>query len=309
MAEFLGDQLCGVGVDHVGDLVHRALAHQQTDDVDRALRHAVGEFLNGDRFRNRHLADQLLLLLIGRMALEALGAAAERGDRALAHVVGGERGDDGQAAALLLRTRLVRGLRRRRRTRSAAGTTADLARTLIILGTCGNAGRAAERTCARGTGGCRACAGGLCPAGARAGADLLWPAARCALRATWGLRRTSGSCDRGGLLLRRGGRRTGRLAFTEPLLGLELGLALGFLFLTVALFLGLAARLGSLALGAFGGFALGAAAGFLFGLTALFHVADARVGERAGAGRTLILGQGAQHHAGSAALRRAGTGP
>jgi hypothetical protein len=29
VAEFLGDQLRGVGIDHVGDLVHRALLHQQ----------------------------------------------------------------------------------------------------------------------------------------------------------------------------------------------------------------------------------------------------------------------------------------
>jgi hypothetical protein len=80
VAEFFGDQLRGVGVDHIGDLVHRALLHQQADDVDRALRHAVGEFLNRDRFRNRHFADELFLRLVGSMALEALGAAAERSD-------------------------------------------------------------------------------------------------------------------------------------------------------------------------------------------------------------------------------------
>ena len=51
VAQFLGDQLRGVGVDHVGDLVHRALLHQQADDVDRALGHAVGEFLDIDGFR------------------------------------------------------------------------------------------------------------------------------------------------------------------------------------------------------------------------------------------------------------------
>ncbi len=88
VAHFLGDELGGVGVDHVGDLHHLALLHQQADDVDRALGHAVGEFLNGDRFRDRHVADQLFLRLVRRVALEALGAAAERGDRALAHFVG-----------------------------------------------------------------------------------------------------------------------------------------------------------------------------------------------------------------------------
>ena len=34
VAELLGDQLRGVGVDHVGDLRHLALLHQQLDHVD-----------------------------------------------------------------------------------------------------------------------------------------------------------------------------------------------------------------------------------------------------------------------------------
>ena len=37
VAELFGDQLGGIGVDHVGDLVHRALLHQHADDVHRAL--------------------------------------------------------------------------------------------------------------------------------------------------------------------------------------------------------------------------------------------------------------------------------
>ncbi len=100
-------ELRGIGVDHVGDLVHRALLHQQSDHVDRAFGHAVGEFLDGDGFRDDHLADQLLLRLVRGVPLQALGAAAERGDRALAHVIGSERGDHGEAPALLLRRRLV----------------------------------------------------------------------------------------------------------------------------------------------------------------------------------------------------------
>ena len=55
VAEFLGDQLGGVGVDHVGDLHHLALLHQQLDDVDGALGHAVGEFLDGDGLGDRRL--------------------------------------------------------------------------------------------------------------------------------------------------------------------------------------------------------------------------------------------------------------
>ncbi len=53
VAEFLGDQLRGVGVDHVVDRRHLALLHQHADHVDGALGHAVGEFLDRDRFRNR----------------------------------------------------------------------------------------------------------------------------------------------------------------------------------------------------------------------------------------------------------------
>ena len=60
MAELGHDQLGGVGVDHVVDLVHLALPHQQLDDIDGALAHAVGEFLNGDRFGNDHLAHDFL---------------------------------------------------------------------------------------------------------------------------------------------------------------------------------------------------------------------------------------------------------
>ena len=34
VAHLLGDELRGIGVDHVGDLHHLALLHQQPDDVD-----------------------------------------------------------------------------------------------------------------------------------------------------------------------------------------------------------------------------------------------------------------------------------
>ncbi len=86
MAHFLGDELRRVGVDHIGDLVHLALLHQQADDVDRALRHAVGEFLDGDRFRQRDLAGDLFLLLGVAETLQALHPAAEGGDGARALV-------------------------------------------------------------------------------------------------------------------------------------------------------------------------------------------------------------------------------
>ena len=94
MAEFLGDQLRGVGVDRVGDLRHVTLLHQDADHVDGALGHAVGEFLDGDGFRDRHFAGDLFLRLVRGWPLHALDAAAERRHRALAHFVGGKRGDD-----------------------------------------------------------------------------------------------------------------------------------------------------------------------------------------------------------------------
>ena len=53
VAHFLGDDLRRIGIDHVVDRVHLALLHQELDDVDGALGHAVGEFLDGDRFRDR----------------------------------------------------------------------------------------------------------------------------------------------------------------------------------------------------------------------------------------------------------------
>ncbi len=88
VAEFLGDQLSGVGVDRIGDLRHVALLHQDADDVDRPLGHTVGEFLNGDRFRDGDFAGDLFFRLGVAMAGDALNAAAERRHRALAHFVG-----------------------------------------------------------------------------------------------------------------------------------------------------------------------------------------------------------------------------
>jgi len=184
------------------------------------------------------------------MSLEALGAAAERCDRALAHVVGVERGDQRQASALLLRRRLGRGFWRSRGAHSAAGAAANLARAFIFIRNVGgDAGRARGRN--RGAG---------------------------------------------------HGRSLG-FGFAKAFLGFEFGLALGFLVLAVTLFLGLAAGFGGLALGLLDAFLAVAALGFLFGEAALFDVADFRIGERAGAGGALILGQGAQHHARIAARR------
>jgi hypothetical protein len=77
MAHFFGDELSGIGVDHVIDGRHLPLFHEQADYVDRALGHAVGEVLNGDRFGNSDLAHELFFRLRRRDALEPLGTAAK----------------------------------------------------------------------------------------------------------------------------------------------------------------------------------------------------------------------------------------
>src|SRR5690606_10370382 len=133
MAHFLGDQLRGVGVDDVVDLLHLALLHQQADDIDRALRHAVGEFLDGDRLGNDHFALDLLLRLRGDLAGHALHAASERGDGTRALFLGFEGGGERQTAALLFLARLgALGLRRHDGASRHAGT-AHRTRTFVLV--------------------------------------------------------------------------------------------------------------------------------------------------------------------------------
>ena len=103
VAEFLGKELRGIGVDRVGDLRHMALFHQEPNHVDGALGHAVGQLLDRDRLRNGHFADDLLLRLAVAMPGHALDAAAERRDRTFALLIGGKGGDDGEPPAALFR--------------------------------------------------------------------------------------------------------------------------------------------------------------------------------------------------------------
>ena len=56
MAKLFGDDLRGVGVEHVGDLDELAILHEEPDHVDGALRHAVGELLHGDRLGDHDVA-------------------------------------------------------------------------------------------------------------------------------------------------------------------------------------------------------------------------------------------------------------
>src|SRR5690606_9121007 len=72
--------------------------HEILDDVHRALGHAVGEFLDGDRLGQHHFAHDLLARLAVHGALELLLAAAHRRQRTTARLVTGERGIQGQLA-------------------------------------------------------------------------------------------------------------------------------------------------------------------------------------------------------------------
>ena len=100
VAHFLGDELRRVRVERVGQGDHAALTHQQLDDVDGALGHAVGEFLDGDRLGKDDFAGNLLLRLLGAVALEALGTAAEGGDGTRALFLAGGGAGDGQRPRL-----------------------------------------------------------------------------------------------------------------------------------------------------------------------------------------------------------------
>ena len=129
VTEFLSDQLGRVAVDHVGDLQHDTLLHQDLHHIDRTLRHAVCQFLNGDDFRDHDFADNLLRgILDAHMLLAlALDAAAHRGQRALAIAFIIESLGDGQLAA----PALFGAARNRRLRRRMAGTALRL---VVILG-------------------------------------------------------------------------------------------------------------------------------------------------------------------------------
>src|SRR5262249_44320460 len=102
------------------------------DDVNAALGHAVGEFLNGDRLRDHHITRDLFLGLGIAMAGHALYTPAERGNRALAYLVGGQCRHEGEAPAPLFCAAAGRFWDWRRR-RTARRTTAAWARRFILI--------------------------------------------------------------------------------------------------------------------------------------------------------------------------------
>src|SRR5262249_52838159 len=108
------------------------------DDGARRFRHAVGELLDGDEFRDRDLADELVLGLARVEVLHApLGAAHERGFRMLAHLVGLQSGHQGEAGAALLATTGSRCLGRSGGPCGTAGTARAWRFILLSLGNLG----------------------------------------------------------------------------------------------------------------------------------------------------------------------------
>ena len=103
MAIFSRHQLGGVGVDNIVGRRHHAVLHQNLDDVDDAARHAVGQFVDRDGFRNRHFAgtggagNLLLMTLVDALKMTLVG-----GDRAHAFIIVGKRAGNGKLAAAAL---------------------------------------------------------------------------------------------------------------------------------------------------------------------------------------------------------------
>ena len=157
VAQVLGDDLGRVGVERVGQGHHAALTHQHLDDVDGALGHAVGEFLDGDRLGQHDLARDLVLRFLLAVALEALGAAAERRDRTHALFLARGGAGDGETAAVALFAAAARARRRQHDLggRGQNAGTADDAAGLVLLGGRARGGRDGRR----GRGGCGGDAG------------------------------------------------------------------------------------------------------------------------------------------------------
>ena len=102
MAHFLGNELRGVGVEHVGQRHHAALAHQKLDHIDRAFGHAARELLDRDGFREHDFSRNFFFLVQRAVALQPLRASTERGDRTHAFFLARSRAGDRQPATVAL---------------------------------------------------------------------------------------------------------------------------------------------------------------------------------------------------------------
>jgi len=78
VAKFLGNQLGHITVDHIAGFHHLSLSHQEFDHVNRALCHALCQFLYGDCFGDDDLTRDFLTRFLHLCAFELLLAAAHR---------------------------------------------------------------------------------------------------------------------------------------------------------------------------------------------------------------------------------------
>ncbi|AIJ93682.1 hypothetical protein DK55_2095 [Brucella abortus bv. 2 str. 86/8/59] len=295
MAEFLGNELRGIGIDHVARLHHLALLHQVLDDVHGTLGHALCQFLKRDGFRNGDFTRNLLARFLHLRALEFFLTAAHRGKRArTALFLKIAREGELAATAIVFALHNLRCAHFRLCRDATAGCAT--AAIVVIVGLAGLAKLALRKRLASDR-------SGIGNNGGRTRAALLRPSGR--LRATT-LRAAS--------LLRTCTIWCRARIVTALATGFRLRHTLG------SFFLGFAARfsfrfqarfLFRLATGRFFTFLgaarifLGAALGFLDSAGAFFHFADLRFFKRAAAGIHFGARQRVQHHAGT--IRRART--
>src|SRR5690606_28790501 len=133
VTEFNGDEFSGIRVDHVAGLHHLALLHEELDEVDRTLGHALCKFLQRDRLGDDHLAGNLLARLVDHRALELLLTAAHRRQRAAAALVARQGGGQRQLAATAIAFRLLYGLRRSFRLDGTALDSGGTATALVLI--------------------------------------------------------------------------------------------------------------------------------------------------------------------------------
>ena len=83
MAQILSHNLRRIGVNHIINLRHHTLLHQHFNDIDSALGHAIGQFLNGNRVGQLHGARYFLAAIgTARLTLFAFAAPPHGGQRA-----------------------------------------------------------------------------------------------------------------------------------------------------------------------------------------------------------------------------------
>lgn len=180
MAEFAGDEFGQVGIDQIAGLHHLTFLHQELDDVNGALRHALRQLLNGDGLGQDDFARNLLAGFLHLAALELLLAATHGRQRtgALAAILVGSGGQCQLAlAATVVALRAGRNLGRLGTHDLAARRTCAGTRTTIVIlfvvdltaAQCAGRSRGRKSTCLVGG-----------PSGLRAAVNATLGGSRCA---------------------------------------------------------------------------------------------------------------------------------